>query len=133
MLVKNDEHDLIDIISQKSLDLIPIINTNTNTNTHLIEENLQVVEYDIDNYYNEHYDAVYGPKSYCKEKSSRLATILIYLNDDYIGGEKPEKVKAILFYNIDENNNVIKESLHKGNPIISGKKYICNKWIRINN
>ena len=71
----------------------------------------------------------------------RYLTFLIYLNDNFEGGEtifpninkkiKPEKGKAVIFKNIDENENIIKQSLHGGEPVRSGQKWIINKWIHL--
>jgi prolyl 4-hydroxylase len=45
---------------------------------------------------------------------------------------KPELGKAIIFYNIDNNLIVIKESLHGGLEVINGNKWIATKWIHKN-
>lgn len=110
------------------------------------QELLQVVKYDKGGFFNPHYDACSGNELECKRMNqrggSRYATLLIYLNDDFEGGEtifpiigksvKPKKGNAILFYDSDKDGNLIRESFHGGNPIINGNKWICNKWIRIN-
>jgi hypothetical protein len=122
------------------------------TNTDIDkQEALQVVKYNLGGFFNNHYDACVGNKEFCKRMienyngNDRLYTLIIYLNDDYEGGEtvfpiinktiKPEKGKAVLFQNIDENGKIIKESLHRGSEIRKGKlltnKYICNKWIHL--
>jgi prolyl 4-hydroxylase len=66
---------------------------------------------------------------------------LIYLNDDFEGGETdfilanrtiiPKKGKAILFYNVDINLTLIPESVHVGRKVRNGTKWIANKWIRV--
>ncbi len=125
-------------ISQKTVDVVgkPIQN----------QELLQVVKYEKGGFFKPHFDACYGNEEHCKRMNEhggpRYATLLIYLNDDFEGGEtyfpgidksiKPKKGKAVLFYDSDANGNVIGESFHGGNPIISGNKWICNKWIRFN-
>lgn len=110
------------------------------------QEALQVVKYNKGGFFKPHYDACEGSYEYCKEMignyGNRLCTLLIYLNDDYEGGAtvfpninksvKPEKGKAILFYNADKNGDVIHESLHGGEPVKNGVKWIANKWIRLN-
>ena len=110
--------------------------------THLPFENaedLQVVKYDQDGFYKEHHDACCENNEYCKEflkrGGQRLATIVIYLNDDFEGGGtqfpnigktfKPKKYSGLLFF-----NNCNKESIHQGTPVIKGSKYICNIWFR---
>ena len=109
------------------------------------QEALQVVKYDKDGHFSEHYDACFGTSTFCERLNSgigpRYMTVLIYLNDDYKGGGTsfpivnqniiPEKGKAIIFYNIHKDGTLIYESLHQGNKIESGTKWIANKWIRI--
>jgi prolyl 4-hydroxylase len=77
---------------------------------------------------------------------SRFATILLYLNDDMKGGEtsfprwlnadtnaplkvKPEKGKAILFYNLLPDGNYDERSQHAALPVTQGDKYLANLWI----
>jgi prolyl 4-hydroxylase len=74
----------------------------------------------------------------------RIYTYLIYLNDDYEGGEtafpklniavKPKKGKCVVFQNTlpQPDGRIPLEALHGGNPVTSGNKWICNKWIRVN-
>lgn len=107
------------------------------------QEHLQVVRYDNGGRFNEHYDVCdHESKSYCEAMNNkageRVTTLLVYLNDDYEGGEtefvnigvkvKPEKGKGILFWNIDDQGKIIPESRHRGNPVTKGEKWICNKW-----
>lgn len=108
-------------------------------------EQFQVVNYEPGGFFIPHYDACDGDEDYCERMNQnngpRYLTFLIYLNDDFEGGEtifpninkkiKPEKGKAIIFKNVDENENIIKQSLHGGEPVHSGKKWIINKWIHL--
>jgi prolyl 4-hydroxylase len=117
----------------------------TYTNTHGTQEQLQVVNYPVGGFFSPHYDACEGNESYCSRMNGsdgpRLLTVLLYLNDNFDGGEtvfpkinksvKPEKGKAVIFQNVDENGVIIKQALHGGEPIKSGEKWIANKWIRI--
>ena len=112
---------------------------------HNPSEHLQVVKYGQGGFYTPHFDACDGDSAFCKrmdgELGPRLWTFLIYLNDDYTGGEtvfpkinksvKPQKGKAVLFKNVDDNGSVISQSFHGGNPVTSGQKWIANKWIRL--
>lgn len=112
---------------------------------HKNAEHLQVVKYQTGGFFTPHYDACDGDSSFCKRMNGnlgpRLWTLLIYLNDDYTGGEtlfphidksvKPEKGKAVLFKNVDDNGAIIRQSFHGGNPVLSGEKWIANKWIRL--
>jgi len=77
---------------------------------------------------------------------SRFATLLLYLNDDMEGGEttfplwrnantpgaltvKPEKGKAVLFYNLLPDGNFDELSMHAALPVTKGTKYLANLWV----
>jgi prolyl 4-hydroxylase len=107
------------------------------------QEALQIVHYGVGGKYEPHHDA-------CREKCDRMngqsgqryLTFLIYLNNVENGGGtrfprikisiKPERGKAVLFQNVDrETQKIIEDSQHGGDPVISGEKWIANKWIRV--
>jgi prolyl 4-hydroxylase len=100
-------------------------------------EDLQVVYYPPGGFFSPHYDAT--PITSDSKTKYREYTLIIYLNDVEEGGETefplinliitPKKGKAILFRSINENQEIINESLHTGKPVIKGEKWICNKWI----
>ena len=108
-------------------------------------EQLQVVNYGPGGFFVPHYDACDGDEKYCKrmnkDKGPRYITFLVYLNDNFEGGEtifpvinklvKPKKGKAVIFKNVDINGNIINQSLHGGEPVRLGQKWIINKWIHI--
>lgn len=112
------------------------------------QEDLQVVSYSPGGFFTPHYDACDGQEDFCKRMDGvsgpRLFTYLIYLNDDYEGGEtvfpklnitvKPKKGKCVIFQNTlpQHGGKIPVEALHGGNPVTSGNKWICNKWIRVN-
>ena len=109
-------------------------------------EQLQVVRYEKGQQYKAHWDACYEDHKcveFMKQGGQRYATFLLYLNDDFTGGEThfplrnkkiiPEKGKAALFFNLDENNiDKLENSKHAGLPPTSGIKWMCNVWIRQN-
>ena len=39
---------------------------------------------------------------------------------------------ALYFKTLTNSGDLLKKSLHQGLPIISGEKYIVNKWIHLN-
>jgi predicted 2-oxoglutarate/Fe(II)-dependent dioxygenase YbiX len=110
------------------------------------QEDLQIVSYKPGGFFTPHYDACDGKKDYCQRMDGsagpRLFTYLIYLNDDFEGGEtvfpklnksvKPKKGKCVIFQSTvsPPDSRIILEALHGGNPVTSGNKWICNKWIR---
>lgn len=136
--IKDDEHHIFTKIAQitEQFTNIPIDN----------QEMLQVAHYEPNGKFNEHYDAcVYNDKEYCDKMNNyagqRRSTLLMYLNDDFKGGEtefvdigvqiKPEKGKAIFFWNVDENETLYVKSKHRANPVIEGEKWICTKWSHV--
>jgi prolyl 4-hydroxylase len=108
-------------------------------------ENLQVVNYKPNQYYNEHHDACCDNNNSCrdfvKRGGQRILTILIYLNNEFTDGEtyfknlnlkiKPPKGSAIIFRPLAEGTNKCHPlALHAGLPITTGEKWICNVWFR---
>lgn len=99
-------------------------------------EAMQVVRYDPGGYFEEHYDV--DKTSHLKNITNRRFTFLAYLNDDFEGGEtvfpllsytvKPERGKAILFWNVNPEGKIYTESIHSGKVVTKGVKWICNKW-----
>jgi prolyl 4-hydroxylase len=73
-------------------------------------------------------------------RGQRVATFLIYLNDDYEGGEtefvdvgykfKGRKGDALLFISVDAEGTGDPKSLHAGLPTTSGEKWVFSQWIR---
>ena len=116
----------------------------TNTHKHHYEE-FQVVKYGVGGFFKPHYDACDGDENYCKkmdlDNGPRYITVLIYLNNVADGGHtvfpninksvKPEKGKAVIFKNVDENGKLITQSFHGGDPVNEGEKWIANKWIHL--
>lgn len=139
MWLSDNDHDVVKNISKRVAEM-----TNTNIEN---QELLQLLKYSSGGFFNSHHDACNGTKEYCQRMNNNLGpryiTFLIYLNDDFSGGEtvfpninksvKPEKGKAVIFYNTHLDGTVINDSLHGGNPIGIGEKWIVNKWIRQTN
>lgn len=108
-------------------------------------EPLQVVQYEPGGFYNDHHDSCCDNNDKCKEfvqnGGQRVLTVLIYLNDDFTGGStrfstigrdyKPAKYGGLVFRPLADNSNKCHPlGLHKGTPVESGVKYVCNLWIR---
>ena len=105
---------------------------------HSMAESLQVVRYKKGEEYTAHHDFVYPPLQH-RLQPTRFATLLLYLNDNYQGGQtvfpravnsqyhdgitvQPKKGKAVLFYNILPDGNVDDLSQHSSKPIEKGEK-----------
>jgi len=112
------------------------------------QENIQVAQYDKGGLFIAHYDpcdTTEYSKEICERQNMgagpRVATLLIYLNDDYTGGQtefpaipflvQPKMGKGILFWSTDNMGNIHDEALHRGLEVLSGKKYICTVWSHI--
>ncbi len=102
-------------------------------------EDVQVVRYDKHGKYDAHHDG-----DECDGRcpyDQRLATMLVYLNDDFEGGHThfpllnasvvPEKGKALFFWVADpDTRDLFEKTLHAGTPVSEGHKWIANQWIR---
>ena len=70
----------------------------------------------------------------------RVATLLVYLNDDYGGGEtdfpriglrhKGARGDALLFANVQPSGALDYDTLHAGLPPTSGVKWVLSQWVR---
>tara|TARA_B100002019_G_scaffold200584_1_gene173870 strand:+ start:183 stop:779 length:597 start_codon:yes stop_codon:yes gene_type:complete len=103
-------------------------------------ERLQLQKYPKGGYYKEHFDAK-SEDHFQKDKSfsQRKYSMIIYLNDDFIGGEtvfpkkdisvKPLQGRLLLFSNMfNETNYVHPFSSHLSNKITEGEKWILSIW-----
>ncbi|MBI2381731.1 MAG: 2OG-Fe(II) oxygenase [Gammaproteobacteria bacterium] len=72
----------------------------------------------------------------------RVQTLLVYLNEDYAGGEtvfprvdfrfRPRRGDLLHFHNVDAQGVEDELSLHAGEPVLSGEKWLASKWLRAN-
>jgi prolyl 4-hydroxylase len=93
-------------------------------------ERVQILKYEKGQQFKKHCD-------FLDIDNDRIATAITYLNDDFEGGEtefqklnikiKPRK-GSVLYFEYNESNK--KKTLHSGNKVISGTKYIASSWIR---
>lgn len=70
----------------------------------------------------------------------RIVTFLIYLNDEYEGGEtaflrlgwrfKGKAGDALMFWNVTPDGKPDPLTLHAGAPTIAGEKWLFSKWVR---
>lgn len=112
-------------------------------------EDLQVVRYKPGTFYRAHHDSCCEDTEACVEFENRggqrVATLLVYLNDDFTDGEthfpehddlklKAQPGSAIFFRPMGATESKCHpKALHAGLPISSGTKYVCNAWVRENN
>jgi prolyl 4-hydroxylase len=108
-------------------------------------EDLQVVRYLPNQYYNEHHDSCCDDNDKCREfvgrGGQRKLTILIYLNNEFEGGYtyfknidlkvKPKTGDAVVFHPLAINSNKCHPlALHAGLPVTRGEKWVANVWFR---
>lgn len=102
-------------------------------------ETPQIQHYDISQEFKPHWDGfdpIYDKKFY--DKGQRSWTFMIYLNNVEEGGEThfpelgetivPKLGRAVIWYNLDKNGDLDRDTLHQCKPIIKGEKYIITKW-----
>ncbi|HYJ81310.1 MAG TPA: 2OG-Fe(II) oxygenase [Allosphingosinicella sp.] len=97
-------------------------------------EPLQVLRYRPGGEYKPHLDALPA------EANQRILTCLVYLSDDYEGGEthfprtglsfRGRTGDALLFQNAAADGRADPLSLHAGLPVTRGTKYLASRWIR---
>ncbi|MBL8543237.1 MAG: 2OG-Fe(II) oxygenase [Hyphomonadaceae bacterium] len=73
-------------------------------------------------------------------RGQRVVTFLVYLNDDYEGGEtefprldyrfKGNTGDALMFGNVDARGAPDPRTLHAGLPPTSGEKWLLSQWVR---
>jgi prolyl 4-hydroxylase len=99
-------------------------------------EPLQVLRYAPGQQYREHSDALPG----VAPNQQRVLTALVYLNDDYEGGEtafpavdlkiRGRAGDGLLFRNASPDGRPNPRALHAGLPVTAGAKLIASRWIR---
>jgi len=102
-------------------------------------EKIQITRYNDGQTYVPHWDYFNVPGYENTTENDRRGTIIIYLNDNFGGGTThfpklgihvhPRAGSAVFFrydYSLAENQ----ETLHSGEPVSKGTKYIITIWIR---
>jgi prolyl 4-hydroxylase len=108
------------------------------------QEGFHVIRYKVGGKYDPHYDCFEPGKDYynrvMKHGGQRVQTWIIYLNDDFGGGETdfpeenvtvvPEKGMLVGWNNIDGPGKLNHKSKHAGLPVTYGEKWIAVIWVR---
>jgi prolyl 4-hydroxylase len=97
---------------------------------------LQVLHYAPGERYHEHSDALPG----VAPNQQRVLTFLIYLNEDYEGGEtsfpalglnvRGRLGDGLLFRNATPDGRPDERALHASLPVTNGVKHLASRWIR---
>jgi prolyl 4-hydroxylase len=97
-------------------------------------EPLQILRYRPGQQYRNHFDFIHGATN------QRILTALLYLNEDYTGGEtrfpriglnvRGRTGDVLLFRNALPDDSIDKQAEHAGLPVIAGVKHLATRWIR---
>jgi hypothetical protein len=107
-------------------------------------EPAQVMHYSVGEEFRPHYDFLTGDAegwaAQLERYGQRIATFLLYLNDDFEGGatdfpsiglsHRGGKGDALFFANVDGAGAPDRKTLHAGRPPARGQKWILSQWIR---
>ena len=107
-------------------------------------EPTNVLSYEVGQEYRPHFDFFNTDIAHFARivaaQGQRSLTFLIYLNDDYHGGEttfprldyalKARAGDALMFHNVDETGTPDPRTLHAGAPTTRGRKWLLSQWIR---
>ncbi|MFO1394546.1 MAG: 2OG-Fe(II) oxygenase [Steroidobacteraceae bacterium] len=109
-----------------------------------VMELTKVLHYSVGERFDLHFDyidpAVPGFAGELAARGQRLATFLVYLNDDYDGGEtdfprvglrhRGQTGGALYFANVDAAGRPDPSTLHAGLAPTRGEKWLLSQWIR---
>lgn len=108
------------------------------------QESSNILHYEAGQRFDQHFDfldpADAGLKQQIAQFGQRAATFLIYLNDDYEGGEtafpllewsyRGRSGDALFFWNVSAQDRVERKLLHAGRPPTRGEKWLFSQWVR---
>ena len=108
------------------------------------QEAVHITRYSVGGEYKPHMDYFHKGESYyeivTRRGGQRIKTALIYLNDDFDGGEtffpklkitiQPETGKLVAWDNVNSDGEPNPDTLHAGLPVEKGTKYLLSVWIR---
>jgi prolyl 4-hydroxylase len=107
-------------------------------------EGFQILHYREGGEYRPHYDFFpleqAGSHAHLRTGGQRVATLIMYLNDVEAGGGtsfpklgleiKPKKGSAVYFEYANSLGQLDELTVHAGEPVLSGEKWIMTKWMR---
>jgi hypothetical protein len=107
-------------------------------------ELMNILHYAPGQTFKPHFDFLYadepGTAAVIQRLGQRIVTLLVYLNEDYEGGEtdfprlgysfKGRTGDALMFANVRENGAPEPLTLHAGLPPTSGEKWLLSQWVR---
>ena len=108
------------------------------------QEDMHITRYPVGGQYKEHMDYFHKGTEYyenaIKLGGQRDKSVLIYLNDNFSGGEtyfpvlgikiQPKTGRLIVWNNLNEDGEPNPDTIHAGLIVESGIKYLLSIWIR---
>lgn len=101
-------------------------------------EGMQVLHYEPGQEFKPHHD-YFGP-NHPSGYNNRISTLVIYLNEVEEGGETifphlnlsvtPKKGSAVYFEYFYNDQTINERTLHSGEPVIRGEKWVATQWMR---
>ncbi|MFL0582536.1 2OG-Fe(II) oxygenase [Solibacillus silvestris] len=101
-------------------------------------EGLQVLHYEPGQEFKPHFD-FFGP-NHPSSSNNRISTLVVYLNDVEEGGvttfpnlgivNVPKKGTAVYFEYFYNDQKLNELTLHSGEPVIQGEKWVATQWMR---
>lgn len=99
----------------------------------------QIQKYTIGQQFKAHTDAFEEEDDgFFREHRQRNWTVMVYLSTVEEGGEtkfvnldvqvEPKIGRAVAWCSLKNNGEIDQDTMHQGNPVISGTKYIITKW-----
>lgn len=106
-------------------------------------EIINILHYTVGQRYEPHFDYIAASDADAirlTQGMQRVLTFLLYLNDDYEGGEtkfpriswehKGQKGDAMFFWNVNKQGQPDQMTLHEGGAPTKGEKWVLSQWIR---
>lgn len=100
-------------------------------------EGLQVLHYAPGQEFKAHFD--YFSETHPSAANNRISTLIVYLNDVEEGGETsfpelnisvaPEMGCAVYFEYFYQDDKINEKTLHCGEPVIKGEKWVATQWM----
>ena len=101
-------------------------------------EGLQVLHYKPGQEFKAHFD--YFGQNHPSSNNNRISTLIVYLNDVEEGGATtfpnlgivniPTKGSAVYFEYFYNDEKINEQTLHSGEPVIRGEKWVATQWMR---
>ncbi|MCB2113340.1 MAG: 2OG-Fe(II) oxygenase [Parvularculaceae bacterium] len=107
---------------------------------HIHGESVMILRYQPGDEYRPHHDFLGPDEPDLQTRGQRVRTALLYLNEDYRGGEThflaPDiafsggRGDILVFDNVDDAGAPDVAARHAGRPVLAGEKWLASLWFR---